>query len=54
MNEFKVQSCMGVREDFWMDFKSNRNSKRDARHQARHNLNGKEFRKILEEVKKGA
>ncbi len=50
MNIFKVQSCAGVREGYWMDFKSNRQSKRPARRQARHNLNGKEFQKLLNEI----
>ncbi len=53
MNEFKVQSCVGVRQGtYWMDFRSNRDSKRDARRQARHNLNGKEFKKILDDIRK--
>lgn len=53
MNNFKAQSCMGVREGrYWTDFKTNRDSKRDARRQARHNLNGKEFRKMLREIEK--
>lgn len=54
MNEFKVQSCVGVRSGFWTDDMSNRRSKRPARRQARHKLNGKEFKKILEEIQKKA
>lgn len=54
MNDFKVQSCTGARSGFWMDDMSNRKSKRPARRQARHKLNGKEFKKILEEIQKGA
>lgn len=54
MNEFKVQSCAGVRAGYWMDDMSNRQSKRPARRQARHKLKSKEFKKILEEIQKGA
>lgn len=52
MNEFKVQSCMGVREGWWRDAMTNRKSKRPARRQARHNLKkgDKNFQKILQET----
>lgn len=49
MNEFKAISAVGSKSGYWMDFKSNRQSKREAQRQARRTLNQKTFKEIFQE-----
>lgn len=50
MNEFKAVSAVSTRKGFWMDYETNRDNKRRSRRKSRHDLNGKNFREILEKA----
>lgn len=52
MREFKAVSAVSTRLGYWQDFETNRHNKRRSRRKSRHELNGKSFRKILEEIQK--
>lgn len=52
MNEFKAVSAVSSRCGYWMDYKSNRQSKREDRRKARHTLNQRTFKEIFEEMQK--